>query len=880
MSETDQAALHLACSLFNPLSTPESTPLDETWNSELFKNVSKLKFSQLMRNSASHFADSRAKDLNFLLRTLVWVSVQSKSKKLEDSFHEMLSLLAQKDKSTLIAFLYLVQGLLLKENWVGPFFLKKSVDSKLKEDQPEEIKSARLAKYFFPVSWTDLSRELSKVLGAPSDEIDQISYLDFKSEKFISDQNDKFRTELNANGEELIGGYKLLTVFYFYLSAIRHLEASPFEKELSFAFLRARVSYMWTHMLNNPAADVKKLTEESYSALLAREELASPLFAKNKSLLKLEYAILILHYYQYEQSNELIQQAMEELGVTVSLTGKVGVKTKYQTFKVAQLIAEVKTAEESKAEETLPSDSPNDKVPDVKQLDQILDNILYEKPKLENEVEEAQSLSIEVHACLSALLKHLNKSSPMDDIVREKSIAYLSKIIDSIKNWSVGISALILRSAFEIKMPKRMDRAVMQLEQIYKDYEAKDPELADRTRFLFALSMKSYFENTIETADIYASIGWYTTAAEFFKELNIPESAFEYLSISHPDKALEYLETLPAAIKRTPKMLCVLGDLKKDPELYKEAWELSNHRSVRAIRSIGRDFFNKKQYDQSLEAYRKAVALNDFQLNVWSNMGFIHMSRNEYEKGIACYHKVVGIDEQQWKAWTNIAAMQRNLTQPKKAFAAVSEAVKFAERNWQVWFNYTVMAIDAENFGSFLRGMGKLIALDHAEAISDFMLAKLVEIQLKWLEDLEANNDLHRSVGFQMKRCLDLFKDFSPHKHKDLFFWPIYVQIIDGALVFLAKKDEILKKVETKEEFDFEMENRGMMTLKYETLMNHAYAMMKVGWNLEAETSKKVTEVLERVRKFVSENKQWLAEHARILTELDLQIKSALPVEK
>jgi len=41
------------------------------------------------------------------------------------------------------------------------------------------------------------------------------------------------------------------------------------------------------------------------------------------------------------------------------------------------------------------------------------------------------------------------------------------------------------------------------------------------------------------------------------------------------------------AIKPTPKLLCLLGDITNEPAHYEEAWELSKHRYTRAQRSLG-----------------------------------------------------------------------------------------------------------------------------------------------------------------------------------------------------------------------------------------------------------------------------------------------------
>ena len=51
--------------------------------------------------------------------------------------------------------------------------------------------------------------------------------------------------------------------------------------------------------------------------------------------------MILLDYYQYEKSKKLILEAMNLNGLEIKFTGKLGIKTKFQTFKIPQLVVEV-----------------------------------------------------------------------------------------------------------------------------------------------------------------------------------------------------------------------------------------------------------------------------------------------------------------------------------------------------------------------------------------------------------------------------------------------------------------------------------------------------------------------------------------------------------
>lgn len=74
----------------------------------------------------------------------------------------------------------------------------------------------------------------------------------------------------------------------------------------------------------------------------------------------------------------------------------------------------------------------------------------------------------------------------------------------------------------------------------------------------------------------YAGIGVYRSAQEIYERLEMWEDVIMcHIAMSADNRALELCRER-LAIEKTPRLLCVLGDLTRDKEMYKEAWELSS----------------------------------------------------------------------------------------------------------------------------------------------------------------------------------------------------------------------------------------------------------------------------------------------------------------
>lgn len=62
-------------------------------------------------------------------------------------------------------------------------------------------------------------------------------------------------------------------------------------------------------------------------------------------MLLIEQSHCYLNFYKYKQAKKCIKRALELLELNITLTGRLGKMTKYQTFDVAQLVLDVSNRE-------------------------------------------------------------------------------------------------------------------------------------------------------------------------------------------------------------------------------------------------------------------------------------------------------------------------------------------------------------------------------------------------------------------------------------------------------------------------------------------------------------------------------------------------------
>ena len=85
------------------------------------------------------------------------------------------------------------------------------------------------------------------------------------------------------------------------------------------------------------------------------------------------------------------------------------------------------------------------------------------------------------------------------------------------------------------------------------------------------------------------------SAAGLLKDCGLNEEAMELMAMAgNQDQALLLYKKLDVEIQNSPKMLCILGKIYRDPEYFKKALEKTNNRYLKALDSLGMYYYSKK----------------------------------------------------------------------------------------------------------------------------------------------------------------------------------------------------------------------------------------------------------------------------------------------
>lgn len=435
---------------------------------------------------------------------------------------------------------------------------------------------------------------------------------------------------------------------------------------------------------------------------------------KNRDLtiqLRLEAGYYTLYYYEYSIAHEHFMSAQKTAGLSIELSGAMGKRTRFQQEAKAQIVLRVKkeVSECSPGGPDLNTGTEKQIIPKDLLLgdDTVLDTILFDE-----EEKFADALSPIDQAVVVGVMENYRRSrAHYERLTEEELEAYISCVQAQVSCWCVSVHCLTLRSALQKDSSRRVERSMMQLEEIVNQMTRPEPTARHRLQLFYCLRIQPSWMIKKQLAELFLSLGAVGSALDVFEQLQMWEDVIAcYKRLGKMEKA-ETMIREQLEIKETPSLLCYLGDVTRDITHYEKAWELSNHRSARAMRCLAYYYFTLQNYEKSLECFEESLKINSLQVPVWFTCGCTALSAKKFEKAVNAFKRCINIDSDNFEAWNNMASAYIQLKEKKKALMVLTEAIKYNYENWKVWENILIVATDCCDVRQAMLAYNRLIDL-------------------------------------------------------------------------------------------------------------------------------------------------------------------------
>ena len=562
---------------------------------------------------------------------------------------------------------------------------------------------------------------------------------------------------------------------------------------LSVLIWKIRLLKIWNKLIIVPIDYLSKEIEKLYEKLKIIEKSDLNNFIIGELLV--EKSFNYIRYYNYKKCTSTIEESKQKLNLDISLTGKLGKKTKYQTFSNPILVVDIKNEQNKINNNTNNNNNDNNNKINTENnisLDSVRnDNPLLEKAFLVDPEEEKkysnQIITINDQIYLCALLNYLYKGLPDEDINREIILSYSEKGLKTSFDWLVYSKLLLHRSLAESKSTKKIERSLLQIETLCNQYNDREPIPYLRMKKSFIIDYSMIFSLKKLYAESFMSYGALRTAYSIFMELYMYEDAIRCLYASNNKEDAQKLAKEVINKNPEPGIYCLLGELDNNKDLFFKALEISNNKYPRALRCLGSYYFTvEKNIDKAKEYYEKALAINPSFPNIWFTLGMIYIGEKNFNKALIAFSKILSNDDSNGDVWGNLGVCFINLNKFREAEKCLEEGYFKSKNSWRMLDNLIYVSIENKNLNKILFALNEYYIIGHGDKIKNSYFLFATKF---YIENYKNFNEHDRE--YLKNRIFTIFEKYSEKDGLRPEIWDLYANFY--------QEIEMKKKIEKKE---------------------------------------------------------------------------------
>ncbi|KPM04629.1 tetratricopeptide repeat protein 4, partial [Sarcoptes scabiei] len=500
----------------------------------------------------------------------------------------------------------------------------------------------------------------------------------------------------------------------------------------------------------------------------------------------IEFANTMIVFDEQKSAEKFLNFAKNNSDISFDLVGRLGLRTKFQQKPLSQLMIDFKRLKVESSNETddiaeqkneiakkyyLPKDEPLDD-------NTLLTQIRFVNEDLTEIKQEEINLDVLEQLLIFIALKYKEKFEPKEDnLLREELLTFISFILSHCTNWVICFNSLEMRSIYEFSNRRCAERSAKQMFHLYNSLKYQsghlDQEIENRIHHFYSILTTSYWKIEKNYADMLLALGRIESALKIYKNNNHWNEIIAcYCRLNQMNEAERVIRKCLEENPEQPDLYCYLGEITKNIEHYRTAWEKSKHRCVRAAKMLGHHYFKIKDYDQALVHYRESVEADPSQTDVWFRIGYIGLIKEDWNLAVEGYRKCLQFEknDDSFEAWNNLSKAYIKLGEKELAMRTLQEAIKHNFENWKIWENYIATCADLAEINEVIEAWNRLIDIKKS-----YVDDQIADILLKCVED---------QTQF-IPKTLKLFERVTSTSPGTAKTWQLYAK-----LLILAKKNE------------------------------------------------------------------------------------------